>query len=333
MTALSDYLELTDADANDQWSAIRERQLGQGRWRFVPVETILCYGLLRVVPNPHRYGSKTHPSAPQIVHTLARLLRRNPSSLILKMVNLNGRLPNGAKFDLPFFLAMADAPMHYRSLYEIVIQSARMQGIGGRELPDFLENIADEAVVNPTIDLDTDPTIQRQVEALDSSIGGTPRALPPGDTTRLVTHRTRIGQDAFSITVRQRFGHTCGFCGFSPRSILKEGLLWGSHIKPWSESNDDERLDPLNGIAACRMHDAAFDRGLITVENDLRILKAQLLRSSIDLDPGVGQYFGSAMQDRLVLPPSSEPPLTEYLEWHRLNRFRDKFNPDPESVV
>ena len=322
MTALSDYVGLTDAAAREQWRAIRDRQPGQGRRRFLPVETILCCGLLRVVPNPHRYGSKTHASAPQIVHTLARLLRRNPSSLILKMVNLNGRLPNGAKFDLPFFLAMADAPMHYRTLYEVVLQTARMQGIGEQDLPDFLEGIPDEAVIDPTVDLQADPSIQSQVEALDSAIGGTPRALPSGDTTRLVLHRTRIGQDAFSTTVRQRFDHTCGFCGFSPKSLPKEGLLWGSHIKPWASASDDERLDPLNGIAACRMHDAAFDRGLIAIEDDLCIRRSQLLRSSIEFDTGVGQYFGSAMQDRLVLPLASEPPLAEYLQWHRANRFR-----------
>ena len=288
----------------------------------MPVETILCYGLLRVVPDPHRYGSRTHSSAPPIVHTLAGLLRRNSSSLILKMVNLNGRLPNGAKSDLPFFLAMADAPMAYRRLYETVIQAAREIGISDPELPDFFENIADVAVIAPVIDLETDSAIQSQVEALDEAIGGTPRALPSGETMRLVMHRTRIGQDAFSTTVRQRFGYACGFCGFSPKSLLKEGLLWGSHIKPWSASNDDERLDPLNGIAACRMHDAAFDRGLITVDDDLRIRRAQLLRSSIGSDAGVEHYFGSVMQDRLLLPSSSEPPLAQYLRWHRNNRFQ-----------
>lgn len=322
MASLSDYLDLTGSEARAQWHTIRERRLGEGRRRFMPVETILCYGLLRVVPDPHRYGSRTHSSAPPIVHTLAGLLRRNSSSLILKMVNLNGRLPNGAKSDLPFFLAMADAPMAYRSLYETVIQAAREIGISDPELPDFLENIADVAVIAPVIDLETDSAIQSQVEALDEAIGGTPRALPSGETTRLVMHRTRIGQDAFSTTVRQRFGYACGFCGFSPKSLLKEGLLWGSHIKPWSASNDDERLDPLNGIAACRMHDAAFDRGLITVDDDLRIRRAQLLRSSIGSDAGVEHYFGSVMQDRLRLPSSSEPPLAQYLRWHRNNRFQ-----------
>lgn len=322
MATLSEYLKLTDAAAREQWRTLRVRQLGQGRPRFLPVETILCYGLLRVVPNPHRYGSKTHTKAPPIVHTLARLLRRKPGSLILKMVNLNGRLPNGAKSDLPFFLAMADAPMHYRSLYETAIQGAREIGVSDPELPDFLANTADVAIIDSAIDLESDPVIQSQVQALDGAIGGTPRALQSGDTTRLVLHRTRIGQDAFSTTVRQRFGYACGFCGFSPKSLLKEGLLWGSHIKPWSASNDDERLDPLNGIAACRMHDAAFDRGLIAVDDDLSIRRAQLLNASIDSDTGVERYFGSAMQDRLLLPSSSDPPLAQYLRWHRRNRFK-----------
>ena len=44
-------------------------------------------------------------------------------------------------------------------------------------------------------------------------------------------------------------------------------LLIASHIKPWRDSTPAERLDARNGIAACPIHDAASDTGLLTVND------------------------------------------------------------------
>ena len=321
MVRLSDYLELTPDAADSQWSNIHQRLVDDVRRRFTPVETILCYGLLRVVPNPHRYGSKTHSAAPTIVHILAQLFRRKSSSLILKMVNLNGRLPHGSKFDLPFFVAMNEEPDRYWHLYEVTIRAARRQGIDASRLPDFLEDVSDE-VSYLRVPFHLEDTAF-ETQALDSAIRGTPLALEPGETTKVVLGRRRIGQEAFSNAVRQRFGGACGFCGLAPKSLPKEGLIWGSHIKPWSDSDEDERLDPSNGIAACRMHDAAFDRGLITLETDLRIRRSRRLTSSIEKDDGAAHYFGPVMKERLILPPGAEPPHDRYLSWHREYIYRD----------
>ena len=45
-----------------------------------------------------------------------------------------------------------------------------------------------------------------------------------------------------------------------------------SHIKPWSESEDDEKLDPDNGLLLCPNHDKAFDGAYITFDDDGKII-------------------------------------------------------------
>lgn len=70
-----------------------------------------------------------------------------------------------------------------------------------------------------------------------------------------------------------------------------------SHVKPWRDSTNQERTDPRNGVAACPVHDAAFDAGLLTVNGGLRIHHSEPLRHSLAHDEGSSRFFG---QDAIV---------------------------------
>ncbi len=48
--------------------------------------------------------------------------------------------------------------------------------------------------------------------------------------------------------------------------------LRASHIKPWSESKDSERLDPYNGLPLLATLDALFDKHLISFDPDGKML-------------------------------------------------------------
>lgn len=48
--------------------------------------------------------------------------------------------------------------------------------------------------------------------------------------------------------------------------------LIGSHIKPWRDSSNDERLDGENGLLLTPSIDHLFDRGFISFEGDGRLL-------------------------------------------------------------
>lgn len=48
-------------------------------------------------------------------------------------------------------------------------------------------------------------------------------------------------------------------------------FLVASHIKPWAKDQNN-RLNPHNGICLNSIHDKAFDRGLITIDKDYNIV-------------------------------------------------------------
>ncbi len=54
-------------------------------------------------------------------------------------------------------------------------------------------------------------------------------------------------------------------------------FLIASHIKPWSVSSDEERLDPYNGLLLTPNFDRLFDKGLISFRQDGEILISKQL--------------------------------------------------------
>jgi putative restriction endonuclease len=99
-------------------------------------------------------------------------------------------------------------------------------------------------------------------------------------------------------------------------------LLRASHIKPWAISNQRERIDVHNGLAACPLHDAAFDQGYLTIDGTFQIRKALMLQESIERDYRVGLFFEDALSVNLILPPDAKMPEQEYLEYHQRYCFR-----------
>jgi hypothetical protein len=69
--------------------------------------------------------------------------------------------------------------------------------------------------------------------------------------------KLRRGQDYFRQAVINNCGGRCALTGLAIRE-----LLIASHILPWG-SHPEQRLDVRNGLSLTRLHDAAFDRGLI----------------------------------------------------------------------
>ncbi len=78
-------------------------------------------------------------------------------------------------------------------------------------------------------------------------------------TTRKCLIDARLGQGQFRVDVEKLWRGACGVTGCRISAVLR-----ASHIKPWSQSNNKERLDPENGILLAAHIDALFDRGLIT---------------------------------------------------------------------
>lgn len=125
---------------------------------------------------------------------------------------------------------------------------------------------------------------------------------------KLQTVKARIGQGKY----RKKLLEECPFCPIT--LVSDDRLLIASHIKPWSVSNQYEKVDPKNGFMFTPTIDYLFDQGFITFEQDKKIL--------------VSPWLSNSTINRLSLKPMSVVPLLpidgrhDYLAYHRENIFK-----------
>lgn len=328
---LQRYLEMTQQDVREHLVSILKRSVkdpGQRQEPFNPVEILLCYGLFEVV-NPHRYGGRNIALAPEVIAKLATFFRRSPNSITSKMLNLDGSRSHSARLEPLLYATLTEQPELYTHLYRSILDVARNISLGEDILPDFLHGF-DEFAERETLlgqyelpssshRLLQEARVQLELERVD-------QAFQLGDrlTEKLVERRVRLVQHYFARDVLNNCGYVCVFCGFAPHTLLQSGssLLRASHIKPWANSGPHERVDTHNGLAACPIHDAAFDKGYLSVGNRHEILQAEILRESIVNDQGVKAYFADLLSEKLLLPAHAKQPSPYYLEYHRQHIFR-----------
>jgi hypothetical protein len=92
----------------------------------------------------------------------------------------------------------------------------------------------------------------------------------PTDVESMV--RRRLGQDFFRRTVLVSYNQRCCITG-----TPMPALLSASHIVAWS-ADRTQRLNPRNGLCLAKTQDAAFDRHLITLDEDLRVVLSKSIR-------------------------------------------------------
>lgn len=95
------------------------------------------------------------------------------------------------------------------------------------------------------------------------------------ETEKEIIIKNRIGQNIFRANLIN-FHKKCMLCG-----IQNPELLRASHIKPWCESTNSERLDFNNGLLLCANHDLLFDKLLITFNKLGEIVISKKINSFI----------------------------------------------------
>ncbi len=91
-------------------------------------------------------------------------------------------------------------------------------------------------------------------------------------------------------------------------------LLRASHIKPWRECTNLERLDPLNGLLLNPTLDHLFDSGFITFKEDGYIhISERLSKEDLEI---LGIVSGSMLQK---MPDG----LMKYMRIHRDHVFKN----------
>lgn len=118
--------------------------------------------------------------------------------------------------------------------------------------------------------------------------------------------KARINQTGFRQSLIRKYGKCC-LCG-----VKSTALLLASHIKPWKDSNEDEKGDENNGLLLCPNHDKLFDRGLISFNDDGTILISGQLSNT-------DQILMNVRSDMTI---HVDVNMKKYLAFHRENCFK-----------
>ena len=136
-----------------------------------------------------------------------------------------------------------------------------------------------------------------------------------GATEAIALVKVRRGQQFFRQSILSAYGVRCCISGIGiPR------LLVASHIRPWRDF-PGELLDPRNGLCLSSLHDAAFDGGLITLDESLRVVLGKSLRGHFPneiLEKSFSVFEGKPIR----FPEKLAQPSTEFLAHHREKIFQ-----------
>lgn len=123
--------------------------------------------------------------------------------------------------------------------------------------------------------------------------------------------KIRTNQNVFRKVILQIYNNTCCVTGLN---IPEVNIA--SHIVPWVEDKEI-RLDPSNGLCLSATYDVAFDKHLISLDEDYRIIVSKRIQDFYSSD-SANEYFIKKEGLKISLPTSYQPKQS-YLEVHRNN--------------
>lgn len=184
------------------------------------------------------------------------------------------------------------------------------RGLQGVYLAELNTSLAD-AIIN---------LLHGQVEKIVNAIGNTgAEALDDvieqeirsrsdlAETEKVQMIKSRRGQGLFRSRV-ELIEPRCRVTGVTAREHLR-----ASHIKPWRDSNNTEKLDGNNGLLLAPHIDHLFDRGYISFDNDGHLLLSNVLDNSVR-----EAWFINVSN----FPASFNSQQRNFLAYHRENVFK-----------
>lgn len=230
----------------------------------------------------HTPFGKLYSRNPEIIQ-LAEIIGRTPSAVAMKAVNF----------------AHLDPSLDRQGLSSV--------SRADRELwQDFLSDSNAVAILAESLYADRVlPRLKSVVEE--------PK-VPLGPTEMMQEVSVRRVQGFFRRSVLTSYEQCCAISGLKFPS-----LLVASHIVPWKDSVE-RRADPRNGIALNGLYDKAFDKGLLTFDENFRVVLSRELKdhfSDSDLCIRLLDIEGHTLR-----MPKRFYPDTEAMDYHRQNVFK-----------
>jgi len=237
-----------------------------------------------------------------IIIEVAEKLGRTPSSVAMKLVNFASLDPvqqvRGIK-------GLTGASQADRKIWDEFAENWEQLGTESEER--FQELVGGEfSELNQSF-------VRQRSKTLEQTQTKTPTNRTIEVTEVQVTARVRVGQAFFRQMILSSYGNRCCITG-NPIPAL----LIASHIIPWREQSE-HRLNPQNGLCLARTHDVAFDRGLITFDENYKLVLSRYLQEFLPeetLERNFVAYDGNQMS----LPERFQPEPA-FLSFHREKIF------------
>lgn len=228
-----------------------------------------------------------HQRNPEVI-TLSNAIGRTPSSVAMKLCNLASLDPYHRERGVK---GLEGASRGDRAIWDEFHADWESLAVLSEQLRESLG--LTQAVVTPTEQ---------------------PEALYTGETEAERPVRVRLAQRFFRQSVMAAYEFRCCVTG-----IDLPQLLIASHILPWS-GHPEHRANPRNGLCLSRLHDAAFDQGLIGFDEEYRMVLSKELSDATTneaLTACFRRYEGQAIQ----LPERFRPD-SAFLSNHITTVFR-----------
>lgn len=253
----------------------------EGQKLWTRDELILAINLYCKTP----FG-KIHRHNPKVVE-LAKLIGRTPNAVSFKLVNF-------ASFD-PSLKARGIKGASNASKLDLEIWNEFYDN--WNKLPYESERLL-ARYANSSVE------IVSEIETFD---------LPKEGKVRTQLVKVRVDQNFFRAMIIASYNNKCCITGLSQKELLVAG-----HIKPWGV-DEENRMNPQNGLAINALHDKAFEVGLITVLPNYKIKVSPILKKS--KDDSIKNYFLKYENQSIILPKRFYP-AKEFLEYHNDERFK-----------
>ncbi len=226
---------------------------------------------------------------------------RNP--LIVEIAERMGRSPSSLAMKLCNFASLD--PAH---------QARGVKGLegaskGDREIWDEFQSDWETHVYESAQKL-----AKLRGQSVEQSAEINPREIPREGIERERFVKQRVNQQFFRTAVLAAYDSKCCITG-----LAVPELLVASHIIPWAE-NPKTRVNPSNGLCLNALHDRAFDRGFIALDENLRVMVSPALRRFGET-PEITRSF-LVFEGIEICRPIRFAPDLEFLAWHRKNRFQ-----------
>lgn len=128
-------------------------------------------------------------------------------------------------------------------------------------------------------------------------------------TEKEVMAKHRLGQDFFRYMLLNIYNSKCCISGLEIPEVLR-----ASHIIPWAEK-EETRLDPSNGLCLSATYDAVFDKHLISLDEDYRLVLSPSLKDAYSSE--AFQTYFLNLEGKKINLPQMYIPSQDFLEEHR----------------